>query len=66
MNAKKERLSVEALQALADQYGGLPDDDQKKVILAPVLRTIPREQRPVFFQILDTRRNIGDRAAMKK
>lgn len=66
MQTKREKLSAEALQALADQYGGLSDDNHKKRILAPVLQTIPKEQRPMFFQILDTRIKVADRAVTKK
>lgn len=61
MKSKKEMLSESQLQALADQYGGLPDDKNKKAILAPVLQTVPRRQRQAFFQILDARRSVHDR-----
>ena len=66
MKNKKENLSAAQLQALADQYGGLPNDEHKRTILAPVLEAIPRRQRQVFFQILDSRKNVGERHVVSK
>lgn len=61
MKQKNEKLSEVALQALADQYGGMPKDKQRKEILTPVLRAISREQRHIFFQALDSRRSVQER-----
>jgi len=65
MKSTNEKLSIQALQALADQYGGMPKDKHRKDILAPVLRAIPKIQRQLFFEVLDSRRSVSERTVLK-